>query len=192
LRDKFLAIRPAVLGALLNAVASGLRRTDFTPPSSLPRMADHVVWVSRCELGLGFGAGDYLQAYNANSVDAARAVVDADQLGEQIVAFASARRGTGWAGDAWEGIATTLLKDLDTQVGAAASRQKGWPKSANRLSALLKHLQPALEEIGIEVVLGDELRTSSSRMMILRCDPRRFPPPGKPENTQEGSSPSSP
>src|SRR5207249_170661 len=50
LRDRFLAVRPAILGALLNAVVSGLCRNNFTPPISLPRMADHVVWVSRCEL----------------------------------------------------------------------------------------------------------------------------------------------
>src|SRR4051812_40556430 len=42
LKEKFLAARPAILGVLLNAVVAGLRRTDFTPPSSLPRMADHV------------------------------------------------------------------------------------------------------------------------------------------------------
>jgi hypothetical protein len=192
LRDRFMAARPAILGALLNAVASGLRRVDYTPPRRLPRMADHVVWVSRCELGLGFSDGDYLLAYNTNSVDAARAIVDADALAEQIEALAGVRGGSGWVGSTWKGTATALLKDLETQAGATASRQPGWPKSANRLSALLKPLQPALEDIGIEVVLGDGLRTNRSREILIACDPCRFPPPGKSEKTQKGSSPSSP
>jgi hypothetical protein len=192
LRDKFLAVRPEILGVLLDAVVSGLRRTNFTPPSNLPRMADHVVWVSRCELGLGFGAGDYLQAYNDNSVDAARAVVDADALAEQIVAFAAARGGSGWEDNTWKGTATALRNDLEVHAGATASRQPGWPKSPNQLSARLKPLQPALEEVGIEIALGDDLRTNRLRQIILRCDPCRFPPPRKSENIQKGSSPSSP
>jgi hypothetical protein len=192
LRDRFLVVQPEILGALLNAVVSGLSRTNFTPPNSLPRMADHVAWVSRCELGLGFKAGDYLEAYNANSTDAAQAIVDADALAEQIEAFATARTGLGWSGDKWKGTATALLKELDVQAGAAASRQPGWPKSANRLSALLKPIQPALEELGVEISLGDGLRTNRSREIIIRCDPSRVSPPGKPQSPQKGSSPSSP
>ena len=52
---------------------------------------------------------------------------------------------------AWEGTATELLKALNTQADEQDIRMEGWPKAANRLSALLKRLEPNLPAIGIEV-----------------------------------------
>ena len=187
LRDQFLAARPAILGALLEAVSSGLRRTNFTPPVDLPRMADHVVWVTRCEPGLGMLDGDYLWAYGDNSRDAARAVVDANAVAEQIAAFQAERGGAKW-----EGTATKLLQELEVQAGSSASRQPGWPKSANRLSAMLKPLVPALEEIGIEVILGDIGRTNKVRLIKI-CGVADHTLSNTPvKNRAKPSSPSSP
>jgi hypothetical protein len=47
MRKAFKTEHPRLLGAILSAVSAGLARTDFVKPASLPRMADHAVWVRK-------------------------------------------------------------------------------------------------------------------------------------------------
>lgn len=52
LRAAFEAERPRMLGALLDAVAEGLKRLPETPLPKLPRMADFALWATACETAL--------------------------------------------------------------------------------------------------------------------------------------------
>ena len=61
----FDAAHASVLGALLDAVATGLKRFPEIRPPDLPRMADFAHWVIACEPAL-WKDGDFLRAYNAN------------------------------------------------------------------------------------------------------------------------------
>jgi hypothetical protein len=57
--------RPRILGALLDAVAQGLRMLPQTELDELPRMADFAVWATACESGL-WPAGTFWEAYCGN------------------------------------------------------------------------------------------------------------------------------
>ena len=48
----FEKMRPKILGALLDAVAHGLRALPTTRLDALPRMADFALWVTACEQAL--------------------------------------------------------------------------------------------------------------------------------------------
>lgn len=57
--------RPAILGALLDAVAHGLRMLPDTRLDRLPRLADFAVWATACE-GAAWAPGAFAAAYAAN------------------------------------------------------------------------------------------------------------------------------
>ena len=60
------AIRPSVLGALLDVVAGGLASVDSVELDKLPRMAGFAKWIVACSPALGWGETDFLDAYAAN------------------------------------------------------------------------------------------------------------------------------
>src|SRR5262249_4514810 len=62
----FEAVRPRVLGALLDAVSAGLRNRPRVRLTSKPRMADFALWVVAAEPALGWQSGAFLKAYTEN------------------------------------------------------------------------------------------------------------------------------
>jgi hypothetical protein len=62
---EFERARPAILGALLDAVAYGFRAAEAVQPGRLPRMADFALWATACETPL-WRAGTFTRAYAAN------------------------------------------------------------------------------------------------------------------------------
>jgi hypothetical protein len=73
---QFETARPCILGALLDAVAHGLRMRERIQFVRLPRMADFAKWSTACETAL-WSPGTFLMAYNANRRRTAEDVVDA-------------------------------------------------------------------------------------------------------------------
>src|SRR5262249_54050728 len=70
------AALPAILGALLDAVAAGLRNLPGVRLDRLPRMADFAAWVTACEPALGWPPGSFLAAYRGNVADANELALD--------------------------------------------------------------------------------------------------------------------
>ena len=62
---EFERAQPAILSALLVAVAHGLRAVEAVQPGGLPRMADFALWATACETAL-WPAGTFTRAYAAN------------------------------------------------------------------------------------------------------------------------------
>jgi hypothetical protein len=62
---EFEIARPRILGALLDATMRGLRTLPNVRLTSLPRMADFVLWATACEPGL-WSAATFARAYDAN------------------------------------------------------------------------------------------------------------------------------
>ena len=62
----FQKVRPGIFGALLDAVAGGLRDLPTTNLSNLPRMADFARWATAAESSLGWSEGTFMAAYNDN------------------------------------------------------------------------------------------------------------------------------
>jgi hypothetical protein len=67
--DAFEAVRPRLLGALLDTVSAGLRTLPHVRLDRLPRMADFAVWAEAALRGIGYRPGAFLAAYEANRAD---------------------------------------------------------------------------------------------------------------------------
>jgi hypothetical protein len=144
----FIAACPRILGALLDAVATGLRRLPtLAPPADLPRMAGFATWVAACEPGLGWAEGTFLDAYWENIKRAADTVVDADPIASAVLKWVD-----GFPDDTfWEGSAGEALTNLAAIAGHSAQQKKGWPRSPRGLTNRFRALAPALAHLGIRV-----------------------------------------
>jgi hypothetical protein len=76
---KFEIARPRILGALLDAVAHGLRMRDRIQFVRLPRMADFARWAAACETAL-WSPGTFCMAYDANRHRTIEDAVDSDPV----------------------------------------------------------------------------------------------------------------
>src|ERR1700758_4904192 len=76
---EFEAVRPRILGALLDTAAHGLRRLSRVRLECSPRMADFALWATACETAF-WPPGTLLRAYNANRRAAIEGVIEADPV----------------------------------------------------------------------------------------------------------------
>jgi len=143
-REAFEAAAPYILGALLDAVAQGLKREGSVRLNRLPRMADHAVWVRACEPCL-WPEGQHMEVYDRNRADAAEIVLESDQVAMALRAHMDARSETTTT-------STELLAALGNAVPEHVRRSKEWPPNARALSGRLRRLAPALRGIGIVMV----------------------------------------
>ena len=135
--------RPYILGALLDAVAAGLKHLSQTRLPKLPRMADFALWAVACETAL-WPAGTFWAAYRRNLDEAAETVLEADPVAAAVRTLMATRT-------EWSGIAASLLRVLEEIVGERAARSKTWPVSARSLGGQLRRLAPGLRKIGVKV-----------------------------------------
>jgi hypothetical protein len=77
IRATFEKMRPRILGALLDAVAHGLRALPTTRLDGLPRMADFALWATACE-GALWPNGTFMAAYLENRTEAAEKLIETD------------------------------------------------------------------------------------------------------------------
>jgi hypothetical protein len=157
LRDAFALDRPKILGAFLNAISKGLARNDFTRPANLPRLADHAVWVSRCEFWLGMQEGGYIKAMEASAQTGARDAVDSDFLSAAVV-----RMQDQSGGAEWRDTPEATWNKLTQQVTEAVKRKREWPQNGSWLSRRLRPLVPPLAMLGIEVTLDTRIDTAAA------------------------------
>jgi hypothetical protein len=136
------AIRPAVLAALLNAAAEGLRRIDDAEVV-MPRMGDFAIWAVATEEALGGKPGSFMKALGLSDLEGAQQALEASPLSEPIYELAMASRTDGW-----EGTASELLERLRDFADEDLQHDKEWPKAANVLSSRLNRLAPLFREAG--------------------------------------------
>jgi hypothetical protein len=187
--SEFNQARPAILGSLLDAAASGLRHLATTRVPNLERMADFCEWVSACEPGwpgvyqkpgnegLPWPPGEFMKAYRRNRGDANDHAITSEPIGETVLQLAQA--GT------WQGTASELLKKLTAMVGEARAKANGWPKSVQGLTGQLTRVSPNLRRAGFEVTNWREPGDKRTRMT-------RIGPPGEDPRGEQVGEPSSP
>jgi hypothetical protein len=150
---EFERARPAILGALLDAVMQGLRAVASVRPGRLPRMADFALWATACETGL-WPAGTFSRAYAANRTAAIEGLIDADPIAICVRELMSER-------SSWTGRAADLLR-----VGIERTRQSSytanWPRNPRALAGRLRRAQTFLRAIGIHIAFGREGRAGKS------------------------------
>ena len=152
--NSFDAARPALLGALYDAVACALRNADAESPDDLPRMADLTDWVSRGESAFGWASGTFLSAYRQNQLDGAEIAVEADLLATALLRFMHDEDAEGnetRKEASWTGPAAKLLEGLNTLVGERQARNKDWPQSPSALGQRLARAIPPLAQLGLQV-----------------------------------------
>ena len=137
------AKRPELLGALLDAVAEGLRSYGNTKLAKLPRMADFAGWMVACEKALPWESGRFIEVCAANRQGVVEESVEADLV-------ASAVRTLMEEEPEWKGSATDLLSELEALVSERAKKSRRWPQAANWLTRRLKQSETFLRLVGIE------------------------------------------
>jgi DNA polymerase-1 len=183
LKDQFEKATPRILGALLDAVAGGLRLLPTVRLDRLPRMADFARWAEACGRALGWKKNEFLDAYNANRSEANEHVLD-----DSLVACVLFKLVDQWNGQPWEGTSKELRELLDDAAGEKTCKEKLWPKTPKGVSNALRRLKPNLRRAGVDVNFPPrEARTG--RRLIQIIDRRDEVTP---ENACNGPSPPSP
>jgi len=166
----FHAERPAILGALLDAISHGIAHIDEIKPNSLPRMADHYRWVTACE-GALWKNGTFAAAFDRNARGAVNVTIEADLVASAVWALMAGRA-------EWEGRASDLLGTLGLLIPEAQRRSKQWPTEPNHLSGRLRRVAPVLRKVGVKVDHHRDNKGSRIKMQFS-------------EEPEQSSSPSS-
>jgi hypothetical protein len=156
---EFERARPAILSALLDAVAHGLRALESVKPDRLPRMADFALWATACEPAL-WPAGTFNRAYAANRKAAIENIIDADPITAFVRELMNER-------SSWTGNAADLLR-VSVEQSSQSGESTGRPKNPRALAAHLRRAQPCLRALGIDVAFGREGRAGTRVIRIRR------------------------
>jgi hypothetical protein len=164
---EFELARPRILGALLDAVAHGLRMREHIQFVRLPRMADFAKWATACETAL-WSAGTFRMAYDANRRRAVEDVMDADPVAACVRRIMAKQT-------RWVGTASDLLNASAVCGDHLAGRITDWPKNPRALAGRLRRSQAFLRTLGIEIAFKREGHEGNRIIrMTLRVD--RSPP----------------
>ena len=157
---RFKEARPRILGALLGALAEGIRRLPDVRLDSYLRMADFEKWAVACEPAI-FPDGAFMPAYRHNRDDAIESVIDASPVASAVRELMQGRAD-------WTGTAAELLTELEGTAGGAVKTGKEWPTSGRSLGRRLNRLSSALRPVGIEI---DREREGRARRIVISRQP---------------------
>jgi hypothetical protein len=158
---EFELARPAILGALLDAAAHGLRAVGSVHLGRLPRMADFALWATACETGL-WPANTFTRAYAANRKAAIEGIIDADPIAACVRELMSER-------PSWTGTAADLMR-FGVERSSDRIDGTGWAKNPRALAGHLRRAQTFLRALGIEIAFSREGR-AGSRVIRMRSFP---------------------
>src|SRR5262249_16948309 len=150
---QFELVRPHILGALLDAVAQGLRAPSHVRLEALRRMADFALWAAACETAL-WPAGTFARAYAANRRAAIESIMEADPIARCVRSIMIDRT-------MWTGSASDLLRLCAEHARADISSGTAWAKNPRVLASRLRRAQTFLRTLGIEIAFFREGRTGT-------------------------------
>jgi hypothetical protein len=158
---EFEVARPAILGALLDAAAQGLRAVGSVHLARLPRMADFALWATACEAAL-WPAGTFARAYAENRRAAIQSIIEADPVANCVRAIMVDRT-------IWTGSASDLLRLCAEGTRDDISRGTAWAKNPRALAGRLRRAQTFLRTLGIEITFSREGRTGTRMIRVSTC-----------------------
>ncbi len=141
----FRADWPRLMGALLKAVAGGLKMLTEVDLAASPRMADFAQWGEAVVRGLGWRPGSFLDRYHDNRRAACDSALDDNEVAQAL------RGMIGSAGGPWRGTASELLQLLVGHARRGGTKTAQWPKTPQLLSGALRRILPQLRTTGIIV-----------------------------------------
>ena len=142
---EFEVARPRILGALLDAVALGLKQIPALAFDQLPPMGDFATWATACKVGLGLDRGQFLKVYEANRLEARDLALESSPLYEPLRELA--REGV-------KGSTAELLARLNDVVGEQTRSSVRRPKAPNALASALRRMASNLRTAGIDLQSG--------------------------------------
>jgi hypothetical protein len=138
----FEAVRPRILGALLDAVSAALAGQSKVALDDLPRMADPTKWVTAAERVLRWRPGTFAAAYGRNRREGSALALDAALVVGPLIELIEEQDFEGSAGE--------MLDRMTMLASEEVVRGREWPKNPRALTASLKRLAPNLRAMGIE------------------------------------------
>ena len=161
--EQFEAIRPRILGALLEGVSSALRHQKDVSASlkERPRLADFAVWAIAAEPAFGFEKGSFLEAFTGNQRESQNLVVQNDPVLRQIIEFV--KKVTRW-----QGTSSDLLEKLGQESPEEIKHTRAWVKNPKLLSERLTRNAAVLRNHGVDI---QTRRTKLAREISLEFCP---------------------
>jgi hypothetical protein len=160
--DRFEADAPEILGALLDAVSTALRRLLVVELRERPRLVDFARWVEAAAPALGWKKGEFLDAYLENRNRAARIALEADPVAAVVLRWVE-------RGNRFSGQAEALLEHLSAAARDEERRAPGWPRTAHHLRNRLRRAAPGLRRAGLAV---EFTRREHARTIRLESVPK--------------------
>jgi len=149
---KFNQQKPALLGALCNAVSCGLRNLKCQELlSSLPRMADFAEFIIAAEDALPWEKGAFMDAYNSMTSQTVERALDDNVVAAAVMSLMSKN-------DSCKATPADMLACLGQQpcVTTTIKGTSLWPKAPNKLREMLNRSKGFLEKQGITMNLDSK------------------------------------
>ncbi len=151
--------RSSLLGGLLDAVSTGLRRFSEISVPELPRMADFAKWGVAAEPAFGVEGSKFMEAYRKNIRAGVTAGIAASTFAMAVEALIKDIK-------TFEGVPSKLLDQARLVAPESASDHKAWP-APNKVRNELRRLAPSLRASDIRVDL------TKSRSVRLEYSPQQ-------------------
>ncbi len=158
---------PRVFGALLDVLAGAKQELETVKLASMPRMADFARWGVAVERAIGWPAGSFLAAYNANRAEVNQTAVESSPVVTAICDCVAHRSDGQWSGTCKE-----VLRLINDGADERTRAVEFWPKSARGLRAALGRYAPNLRGLGWHIAFSSEQgrgRGSRGRTVSLRA-----------------------
>lgn len=149
--NRFYAIRPRLLGALLDLMVAGLNRVESIQLDDLPRMADSAKWCAAC---LG---NRWYEAYCLRNAETISLALESSYFAMHLKTFMQGKR-------QWEGSASDLLRELRKLPIKDLSGRL--PDSPRWTTTAIKREAGAMRKVwGLDCITH---RTKTSRLITLK------------------------
>ena len=150
LAEEFEQMWPGVFGALLSGLSGALKGWQAIVVENPARLMDFERFAEAGCRAMGFGEGEFVEAYAANRHGSMVASAEGSAVGRAVMAFIK-KSPNGFAGKM-----SDLYRKLEMFKGNAGPRD--WPKDATRLSTELSRVTKPLAAIGIHCRLREDRR----------------------------------
>ena len=156
---QFNVLKPAILGAMFDALSGAMQRIDQIKLDHTPRMADFTRWGCAVAEAIHRSQDDFLAAYQDNIASQHDEALEASPLGTALLVFMEHR-------ETWEGSPSALLDGLQPIAeDLKLEHFSTFPKNARWVWRRLKEVKVNLQEKG---VVCTQTRSGNERLKTAR------------------------
>jgi putative DNA primase/helicase len=144
---RFAEIRPALLGALADAVSRAIR--EPVTLRRLPRMANFAAAIESAAPALGWDPGEFMKIYDGQQQEMGDNLLGSDVIGSLLLKMIEQQLTFKPVAYQWEGTAEELI----TQLGGYlfGNPPKYFPQTPKALQQAFKRIMPLLRPRGVEI-----------------------------------------